>query len=198
MPASCHKNETVPCEGEGALRRHHRVCVCKLSLPGKFSFRFSLESLFYRANFFHDKSPPILMYTARSWILWDSMDMESSSTKFQFIFLYPLGIDFVSWSFWLPSFDGNLCSVFKIYLGNRSNFFSNLFNNREFYKNCFQTFKKTFLLNKLFKFSRKRKKKKAKDWKSCVPRWMNLNKTQRTKIHISDPSVDSWISAAGI
>lgn len=196
MPASCHKNETVPCEGEGALRRHHRVCVCKLSLPGKFSFRFSLESLFYRANFFHDKSPPILMYTARSWILWDSMDMESSSTKFQFIFLYPLGIDFVSWSFWLPSSDGNLCSVFKIYLGNRSNLFR-IYLTENLIKIA-SKHSETFLLNKLFKFPRKRKKKKAKDWKSCVPRWMNLNKTQRTKIHIPDPSVDSWIWAAGI
>ena len=193
MPASCHKNETVPCEGEGALRRHHRVCVCKLSLPGKFSFRFSLESLFYRANFFHDKSPPILMYTARSWILWDSMDMESSSTKFQFIFLYPLGIDFVSSDYHLSM---EICAVFKICLGNWSNLFR-IYLTENLIKIA-SKHSETFLLNKLFKFPRKRKKKKAKDWKSCVPRWMNLNKTQRTKIHISDPSVDSWISAAGI
>lgn len=169
MPASCHKNETVPCEGEGALRRHHRVCVCKLSLPGKFSFRFSLESLFYRANFFHDKSPPILMYTARSWIFWDSMDMESSSTKFQFIFLYPLGIDFVSWSFWLPSSDGNLCSVFKICLGNWSNLFR-IYLTENFIK--IPNIQKLFFLISCSNFQEKEKRKKQKIGKVvCHDEW---------------------------
>lgn len=72
--------ETVPYKGEGALRRY--PCVEAFPLEKIF---VSLEFLFYRANFFHDKSRPTLTCTARSL---EAEYLESLSTKFQFTFPY--------------------------------------------------------------------------------------------------------------
>lgn len=107
--------ETVPYKGEGALRRYPR------SFSSRENFRFARIPFLSSELFPRQISSHVDVHSSepRSWIL--------GIFKYKipiYISIYPFScwdiVDFLSWSFWLPSSNGNLCSVFKIYLGNRN------------------------------------------------------------------------------
>lgn len=88
------------------------------------------------------------------------MDMESSSTKFQFIFLYPLGIDFVSSDYHLSM---EICAVYlKFILEIDRIFFQIYLTTGNFIKIASKHSKKLFFLISCSNFQEKEKRKKQK------------------------------------